>query len=957
MSRSGRDRRERQHTGRGETVPGQNSEHASSGGFGIDLSETLEHIRVELGNSPDLKIRQIEIAGEPPVRAAAVHFSELANSESVNDYVMGSLLGITPEERVEHGDGDDGLPAFILQRALEMGQATKIEDWNEMLLALLSGETAILLNGYPCAITCETTGGEWRSVGEPSSQLVVKGPKDSFVESVATNVSLIRRRLKTLRLRLEYMKLGEITHTYIALMYIQDMADDDLLSEVRQRLKAIHIDAVLESGYIEELIQDKTFTPFPTVYNTERPDSAVANLLEGRVVLIIDGTPFVLVLPAVFTQFFQSADDYAQRFDISLLIRIIRYVSFIILILGPSIYIALTTYHYEMIPTTLLISLLAQRENVPFPAFVEALLMETAFEVLREAGVRMPRVVGQTVSVVGALVLGQAVVEAGIITPVMVIVVALTGIASFAIPAYNMSIAGRLIRFVFLFLAGLFGFYGITLGLIVLVAHMNSLRSFGIPYLTPVVPPSLNSRKDTIIRLPLWAKGVSKPRNEEMTPVPQGKRVTSGMTTILLQSSRIRTITGHGQRTGRSSMNKFIRLCRRVTVTVLLCIVLLTLSGCWDSVELNRRAVVSGIAIDRGPSEAEKYVLSFQVVVSEEISGKNSRGTSPVAVYTGSGRSMFEALAKASRQTARFLSLGHVRVIVISEAFGREGIRNIMDILERESETRLTSLMFISKGQTAKDSMTTMTVFSKIPANDLVEKLQTTSKQFGYNYHMEVDDVVRGIQVPGGGPLINGVLVSGEESKSDSNDNLKNIAPSAILKVTGLAAFKGDKMLGWLEENEAVGAALLKNKISQMPLLIKNGGGSYMSFNVYLSQVKVEARADNPEDPLIVIHITQQAGMKEAPNDLDLTDPLELVRLSGLVEKEIRSQLQATVAAARRFKSDFLGFGEAVERDNPQGWKTMKGRWDQIFASCRVEYDIKAIIRHTDMRTSSFQTD
>ncbi|OBZ14541.1 spore gernimation protein KB [Bacillus sp. FJAT-27264] len=530
MNRNGRFWRSGEGVGKSSTGSSNagNGNGGGTSGLSNVLEEMLDNIKSELGNSPDLKIRHVLLAGAVPVKAAAVHFSELANADSVNQFVVGSLLEVSVETFKDGEGGSANLPDYILNRALEIGQASRKEVWNEVLLALLSGETLILLDGYSAVISCETTGGEWRAVGEPSSQLVVRGPKDSFVESVATNVSLIRRRIKSPKLRLEYMKIGSVTQTYVALMFIQDTVDDKLLAEVKLRLNRIKIDAVLESGYIEELIQDKTFTPFPTVYNTERPDSAVANLLEGRVVLIVDGTPFILVLPAVFTQFFQSSDDYAQRFDISLLMRIIRYISFIVLMLGPAVYIALTTYHYEMIPTTLLISLLAQRENVPFPAFVEALLMEGAIEILREAGVRMPRAVGQTVSVVGALILGQAVVEAGIITPVMVIVVALTGIASFAIPAYNMSIAGRLIRFVFLFLAGMFGFFGITLGMIVLVAHMNSLRSFGIPYLSPIVPPSLKSRKDTILRLPLWAKGASKSRHTTGASVPQGKMINSG---------------------------------------------------------------------------------------------------------------------------------------------------------------------------------------------------------------------------------------------------------------------------------------------------------------------------------------------------------------------------------------------------------------------------------------------
>lgn len=505
-------------------------------GLSLELSESLASIQAELGNSPDLIIRQIQLGGPFRIQAAAVHLSGLADTTAVNQFVVGSLLGNTESlfADIGEGGGDGGrLPAMILSRALEIGEAEIKEEWKEMMLAVLSGDTAILLDGYAASILCATRGGEWRSVSEPTSQLVVRGPKDGFVESVATNISLIRRRIKSPKLRLEYMKIGSETQTLVALMYVKDIAGEDLISEARERLGKIAMNEVLESGYIEELIQDKTFTPFPTIYNTERPDVAAGNLLEGRVVIIVDGTPFVLILPAVFTQFFQSAEDYSQRFDIAILMRVVRYMSFIVLILGPSVYIALTTYHYEMIPTTLLINLLAQRENVPFPGLVEALLMEGAFEILREAGVRMPRVIGQTVSVVGALILGSAVVEAGIITPIMVIVVALTGIASFAIPAYNMSIAGRLIRFAFLLLAGMFGFYGIILGLIVMVAHMNSLRSFGVPYLSPFVPLSVKGQKDTILRLPLWLMTPRKSPQQMRAEQPEFMRLTTGNEELL----------------------------------------------------------------------------------------------------------------------------------------------------------------------------------------------------------------------------------------------------------------------------------------------------------------------------------------------------------------------------------------------------------------------------------------
>lgn len=381
----------------------------------------------------------------------------------------------------------------------------------------------------------------------------------------------------------------------------------------------------------------------------------------------------------------------------------------------------------------------------------------------------------------------------------------------------------------------------------------------------------------------------------------------------------------------------------------------LVLAGCWDSVELNRRAIVSGVAIDRGEGEAEKYVLSFQVIVADEISGENARGISPVALYTGKGRTMFEALASASRQTARFLSLGHVRVLVISEKVAQEGIKDMMDVLERESDTRLTSLIFVAKGQQASEIMSTMTVFSKIPANDLVEKLDTTSKQFGYNYRMEVDDVIRGIQLRGGGPVINGVIIDGSREGADTNDNMKTIAPHAVIKVTELAAFKDDRLKGWLKGNTALGTALLHNKIKGYPAVIRYPGSGFIAFNVYQSQLEVRVKAADPEHPVFIVKISQQVSIKESPNSLDLTSPETLQNLSPLLIEDTATKIRAAIETAKKYKSDYIGFGQVMERKNPQGWKKVRDHWEDVFAACEFRIEADAVIRHTDMRSNSFQ--
>ena len=285
-------------------------------------------------------------------------------------------------------------------------------------------------------------------------------------------------------------------------MYIDGLAHPPMVQEMLARLEKINVDSILESGYIEQLIQDRRWSPFPQIQNTERPDKVVANLLEGKVSILVDGTPFALIAPAVFSQFYQSPEDYYERFYIATLLRFIRIISITIALLLPSLYIAFSSFHPEMIPSRLVIAMAAGRSTVPFPSLVEALFMELAIEILREASVRLPGPIGPTIGIVGALVVGEAAVSAGLVSPVMVIIVAVTTIGSFASPSYSAAIAIRMLRFPVMLLAGMFGLYGIMLFLIVILIHLSSLKSFGVPYMSPLSPLNLKGMKDLFIRAP-----------------------------------------------------------------------------------------------------------------------------------------------------------------------------------------------------------------------------------------------------------------------------------------------------------------------------------------------------------------------------------------------------------------------------------------------------------------------
>ena len=319
--------------------------------------------------------------------------------------------------------------------------------------AVLSGSVALFVDGYAEALLIGLKNLPQRGVEKADIEVVVRGPKESFAETIEVNTALIRRRLRSPNLVIEGLRLGRQTNTTIAIAYLKGVVSPELVQEVRSRIERIDIDAILDGGYIEELIQDDPYSPFPQLGYSERPDRVVSTLLQGRVGIIIDGTPMVLYVPVSFTDMLQSPEDYYEHYHYSTAIRLLRFLGLIISLLLPSFYIAITTFHQEMIPTQLLISIVAYREGVPFPAVLEALIMEMTFEALREAGIRLPRAVGQAISIVGALVIGQAAVQAGFVSPLMVIIVALTGIASFMIPAYNQALSMRLIRFPFMLLA------------------------------------------------------------------------------------------------------------------------------------------------------------------------------------------------------------------------------------------------------------------------------------------------------------------------------------------------------------------------------------------------------------------------------------------------------------------------------------------------------------------------
>lgn len=467
-----------------------------------ELSANERVLRQIFSNSSDILFRSVAVPGQ--ARLLLVYVDGLTDENALDQVVLKPMMFEGLPDGAENANAGS-LGAFLEERLVAVAQVKPVQKIGVLVEGILKGDIAMLIDGEPRALLAGLKGFEKRAIEEPSAELSVRGPRDGFTEALRTNTSLIRRRIRSEKLKMESLTLGEYSKTDIVIAYLEGVASNSVLDEVRKRIRRIQIDGVLESGYIEEFIEDAPWSPFPQIQNTERPDVVCSSLLEGKIAIFVDNTPFVLIAPMSLWAGLQAVEDYYERSIYTTFIRFIRFALLNVSLLLPSLFVSLTTFHQQLIPTNLLISVAAAREGVPFPTVIETLLMEFMFEGLREAGIRLPKPIGSAVSIVGALVIGQAAVQAGIVSASVVIIVATTGIASFAIPRYNLGTAFRLLRFPMLILAGTLGLYGVTAGIFLIVIHLLGLRSFGIPYMTPISPQFPENMKDVWIRAPRWS--------------------------------------------------------------------------------------------------------------------------------------------------------------------------------------------------------------------------------------------------------------------------------------------------------------------------------------------------------------------------------------------------------------------------------------------------------------------
>ncbi|QYR24300.1 spore germination protein [Paenibacillus sp. sptzw28] len=444
-----------------------------------DLDQFAGALRLALGSMPDLVIRKVGTS-------QVIYISGIVDQKRIEREIIEPLLSSPSPE-------SGALP--VTSPSVEL-----TDDIQTALEALLSGEAAVAVCGFGRVMLVNVASAPHRAVSEPATENAIHGPREGFTEDLDINVGILRRILRSEKLRMKAWEVGTSAKTEVRMVYMEGIADSKLVEEMTARIDAVKLEALIETNYLAENIKDRPLSLFPTIQTTERPDIVHAALMKGKVAIMVDNSPFVLIVPFTFWNAFQANEDYYLMYSSATFVRAIRAFFIIWALTLPSLYVALTTFHIEMLPTNLLLAIAASRERAPFPAMLEALIMESVFEALREAIVRLPRILSQAVSVVGALVIGQAIVQAGVVSIPMVIVVSVTGIASLMIPRYEMTFAIRILRLALLLLAGSLGFYGIALGLFFTQVYLTGVRSAGTPYMTPVAPLLLSGMKDFLIR-------------------------------------------------------------------------------------------------------------------------------------------------------------------------------------------------------------------------------------------------------------------------------------------------------------------------------------------------------------------------------------------------------------------------------------------------------------------------
>lgn len=455
------------------------------------IERALTDLRTIMGNTMDLNIMEVQISCH---KCAVVTIENMTSTQAMAELIFRPLMELS----LSDGSKPQEIFDYLTKQSLLSSERQTCYTYGDAVTQLFSGFALVLVDGIKSGQLYGIQGYDKRSIEEPTSDLNVLGGKDGFIEVIRTNVSLVRRRLKTPCLRFELMKAGTKSKTDICIAYMADRCSPELIDSVRERLKSIKLETVLSSGYVMPYLAKKSVSIFTDVLTTDRPDTFAAKLCEGKVGVLIDGTPFTLLIPCFFIENFNTVDDYATRPYYAMYARVIKYLSFILAVMLPGLYVALATFHSETFSHKLLLDLVVSEETTPYPLVFEVVIITLMYEILREAGIRLPKSVGGAVSIVGGLIIGDAAVNSGIISAPILIIIGLTATSSFVIPNLNQQTS--VLRMIMIIAGGIAGLYGISLVSAAVIANACALSESGIPYTAPVSPFFRRGFKDILIR-------------------------------------------------------------------------------------------------------------------------------------------------------------------------------------------------------------------------------------------------------------------------------------------------------------------------------------------------------------------------------------------------------------------------------------------------------------------------
>ncbi|WP_336077955.1 spore germination protein [Paenibacillus sp. 203] len=475
-------------------------QHEPSSKITGNYDSDFKSIREAIGENSDVHFREF-VVKKYHARSVLIFIEGMQDEKLMSKQVLEVLMYEGQQDPQEQQESISN--SFIKDNLMPLTQISEVADMEDLQESILLGHTALLIDGMKGALLVGSPNGAIRSVNEPTSEALLRGPRIGFTEVLSENTSMLRRQGLNKSLEMKKFQVGSRIKKDLVVAYIKDIVNPDLLEEVTRRISKIDMDFLAESGYVEQLIEDNYLSPFQQAHNTERPDRVINALLEGRIAILLDGTPFALIVPVTFSMLLQSPEDYYERWIPGTLLRLLRFSGAFIALMGPALYISFISFHPGLIPTKLVISIIETRQGVPFPSVIEVMILEISIEILREAGIRLPKPIGPAMGIVGGLVIGDAAVNAGIVSPFLVIVVAVTAISSFSIPTYSAGITLRLLRFVGMLFAAILGMLGTILFFLLICIHLTKLKSFGVPYVTPFSPMRLSDWKDMYIRAPI----------------------------------------------------------------------------------------------------------------------------------------------------------------------------------------------------------------------------------------------------------------------------------------------------------------------------------------------------------------------------------------------------------------------------------------------------------------------